>query len=54
MEILGTQFSLTLGTWRLRLVLAIEETEGPRTCERTDAHHLAVIKYPSNARSAGR
>ncbi len=44
MEILGTRFSLTLGTWRLRLVLAIEETEGVAAREHTPSHHLAVIK----------
>ena len=29
MQILGTNFSLTLGSWRLRFVLALEEWEEP-------------------------
>ena len=27
MQFLGTSFNLTLGTWRLRFVLALEEAE---------------------------
>ncbi len=54
MEILGTRFSLTLGSWRLRLVLAIEETEGVAIREHAPLHHLTVIKDSNHARSAER
>jgi hypothetical protein len=43
MEILGTHFSLSLGSWRLRFVLAIEETDD-RPAEKTrPPHRLRVI-----------
>lgn len=41
-ELLGTNFTLSLGAWRLRFVLAIEETdERPR--ERMVPHRLRVV-----------
>jgi hypothetical protein len=44
MEILGTHFSLSLGSWRLRFVLAIEEAED-RPAETTrPPHKLRVIR----------
>jgi hypothetical protein len=54
MEILGTHFALTLGSWRLRFVLSIEETEETRVPTRTGPHHLTVVKDPGNARGARR
>jgi hypothetical protein len=42
-EIIGTNFSLSLGVWRLRFVLAIEEIEdGPKERLRTP-HRLRVV-----------
>lgn len=43
MEIIGTNFSLTLGSWRLRFVLAVEEAE-ERPKERIKPpHRLRVV-----------
>ena len=43
MEIIGTNFTLTLGAWRLRLVLAVEESdERPKEKVRTP-HRLRVV-----------
>jgi hypothetical protein len=43
MEIIGTNFILSLGSWRLRFVLAIEETD-ERPKERTRVpHRLRVV-----------
>ncbi len=43
MEIIGTSFTLSLGAWRLRFVLAIEETdERPKERVRTP-HRLRVV-----------
>ncbi len=53
MEILGTQFALTLGSWRLRFVLALEETEEARTGIRVPSHHLAVMKESDSSRTGG-
>ncbi len=54
MEILGTHFALTLGGWRLRFVLSIEETEAVHPQARTASHHLAVVKESNEARGAQR
>jgi hypothetical protein len=42
MELLGTHFSLTLGSWRLRFTLAIEDVEQPATTA-TPPHHVRVV-----------
>ncbi|MBV9332905.1 MAG: hypothetical protein JO146_02775 [Candidatus Eremiobacteraeota bacterium] len=43
MEIIGTNFSLALGSWRLRFVLALEETD-ERPKERIKPpHRLRVV-----------
>lgn len=43
MEILGTHFSLSLGSWRLRFVLAIEEADDRPTEKARPPHRLRVI-----------
>lgn len=43
MEILGTNFVLTLGAWRLRFVLAVEDADPPLSSGRLrPPHHLTV------------
>jgi hypothetical protein len=42
-EIMGTNFTLSLGAWRLRFVLAIEENEEPRKEPVRPPHRLRVI-----------
>jgi hypothetical protein len=42
-EILGTNFTLSLGVWRLRFVLAVEENEGPPKEKIRPPHRLRVI-----------
>jgi hypothetical protein len=42
-EIMGTNFAITLGAWRVRFVLAVEETE-ERPRERVrPPHRLRVV-----------
>jgi hypothetical protein len=43
MEILGTHFLLSLGSWRLRFVLAIEEADDPPAEKARPPHRLRVI-----------
>jgi hypothetical protein len=44
MEIMGTSFTISLGLWRLRFVLAIEENEEERPKERArPPHRLRVV-----------
>ncbi len=45
MEIIGTNFTLALGAWRLRFVLAIEDTDvaPPATQRGRPPHRLRVV-----------
>jgi hypothetical protein len=43
MEILGTNFSLTLGAWRLRLVLALEDTDAAQAAKAPPPHRMRVV-----------
>lgn len=44
MEIIGTNFSLNLGGWRLRFVLAIEDADEPATARKVrPPHRLRVV-----------
>ena len=44
-EIIGTNFTLSLGAWRVRFVLAIEENEEEREKERVrPPHRLRVVR----------
>ena len=43
MEIIGTSFTLSLGVWRLRFALAIEENEEPPKERLRTPHRLRVV-----------
>lgn len=43
MEILGTTFTLSLGAWRLRFVLALEDADAPPPPKTPTPHHVRVI-----------
>jgi hypothetical protein len=43
MDIIGTNFSLSLGVWRLRFVLAIEESEERPKDRVRPPHRLRVV-----------
>ncbi len=43
MEILGTNFTLSLGAWRLRFVLAIEDTEAQPVPRAHVPHRMRVV-----------
>ena len=42
-EIFGTNFTLVLGAWRLRFVLALEETEYPPAAKARTPHRMRVV-----------
>lgn len=50
MEIFGTNFSLILGGWRLRLVLAIEDTDTPTAPAPRIPHRMRVVREDEYAR----
>ncbi len=43
MEFLGTNFSITLGAWRLRFQFALEETEERMVPARPVPHKMRVV-----------
>lgn len=43
MEILGTNFVLSLGSWRLRFVLALEDGDAPPERKAAPPHRMRVI-----------
>ena len=43
MEIFGTTFSLSLGAWRLRLVLALEDTDSQPVQKVRTPHRLRIV-----------
>jgi len=43
MEILGTNFTLSLGAWRLRFVLAIEDTDEQPVPKPRTPHRMRVV-----------
>ena len=61
MQYLGTNFSLTLGAWRLRFVLALEDApDAEPAAEAAPPHHEAARPHPAlqaaafNPHAAGR
>jgi hypothetical protein len=44
MQILGTNFTLTLGSWRLRFVLALEEYDEAAKEKVAPPHRLRVVR----------
>ena len=43
MEILGTNFSITLGSWRLRFCFAVEDVDEPVPVKTRPPHRVRVI-----------
>lgn len=50
MEILGTNFTLTLGACRLRLVLAVEDADSTPAVKAPPPHHVRVVTDNEYAR----
>jgi hypothetical protein len=51
MEIMGTSVILSLGAWRVRFVLAIEETNTPQAAQVRPPHRMRIVpndEYASN------
>lgn len=47
MEIMGTNFSITLGSWRLRLGFAIEDIEAPVPAKEQPPHRVRIVPEDS-------
>lgn len=54
MEILGTNFTITLGSWRLRLGFAIEDVDAAEPSPREAPHHVRVVQATRRTHSQDR
>jgi hypothetical protein len=43
MEIMGTNFSITLGSWRLRLGFAIEDVDASAPAKEAPPHRVRIV-----------
>lgn len=43
MEILGTNFSITLGSWRLCFRVAVEDVDAPAAAPRQTPHRIRIV-----------
>jgi len=50
MEILGTSFTLSLGAWRLRFLVALEDTDTAPQPKTPPPHHVRVLHDNEYAR----
>lgn len=52
MELFGAKFNVTLGVWRLRFVLMLEEPEVLEQSKRRGRtpHHISAVRDASHAR----
>jgi hypothetical protein len=50
MDILGTNFSITLGSWRLRFCLALEDVDAPAVPQQTIPQRLRFVSEEDYAR----
>lgn len=50
MEILGTNFAITLGSWRLRLSLAVEDVDAPVPAKTPAPHRVRIISEDDYSR----
>jgi hypothetical protein len=49
MEIMGTNFTITLGSWRFRLCFAIEDVDAPEAAMAAP-HHVRVVNNETYSR----
>jgi hypothetical protein len=52
MEILGTNLAITLGAWRLRLSIALEETDAPPPPVQPNPATIPEERIPSRLRAS--
>jgi len=43
MEFIGTNFAITLGSWRLRFCLALEDVDAPASQPKPTPHRVHVV-----------
>lgn len=50
MEIMGTNFTITLGSWRLRLCFAVEDVDAPPAPAQDVPHHVRMVREDQYSR----
>ncbi|MEO9171189.1 MAG: hypothetical protein ABI282_05600 [Candidatus Baltobacteraceae bacterium] len=53
MEILGTNFALTLGSWRLRFCFTVEDVDAPEPPKVRTPHRVRIVPEDDYARRIG-
>ncbi len=43
MEILGTNFAITLGSWRVRFCFAVEDVDAPAPAKAKPPHRVRIV-----------
>jgi hypothetical protein len=51
MEIFGTNFSITLGSWRVRFGFAVEDIDTPPQVRDAPPHHVRIVAEDAYSRS---
>jgi hypothetical protein len=49
MEIIGSNFSITLGSWRLRIGFALEDIDAPQPVPAKAPHRVRVVSDDEHA-----
>lgn len=50
MELFGTNFAITLGSWRLRFCVALEDTDTPAASPQPVPHRVRVVNEEEYSR----
>ncbi|HUN28840.1 MAG TPA: hypothetical protein VMV65_03460 [Alphaproteobacteria bacterium] len=50
MEIIGTNFSITVGSWRIRFGFAVEDVDVPPQPKEASPHHVRIISEDTYSR----
>ena len=51
MELFGTNFAITLGSWRLRFVVALEDVDAPTPPSQPAPHRVRIVNDEDYSRS---
>lgn len=43
MELFGTNFCITLGSWRLKLNVALEDIDAPQSAKEATPHRVRIV-----------
>ncbi|HTX56422.1 MAG TPA: hypothetical protein VMD47_04885 [Candidatus Acidoferrales bacterium] len=50
MEIMGSNFSITLGSWRVRFGFTVEDVDVPQEAKESPPHHVRIVTEDTYSR----